>query len=228
MADLWKRLEQRKYQEVWEHDEYRKFSPGKLEHHRALSVMDMLPGDTITDFGCGEGWSVKFFSDKGMDAFGVDIASNAIRAPGIVVVEACLWDLGDIMRSDFGFCCDVMEHIPTAKVRDTLENIAAHVRTACYFRISTEPDHFGPKLIGKPLHLTVASADSWRKVLEKFFDAVMTVDKKPGHVVFLASRPLPSRASSDHLYTASEEVDVGDGDSEPHDMFTGIRRAAEA
>ena len=77
------------------------------------------------------------------------------------------------LRSDYGFCCDVMEHIPEEDVDAVLTNIlqnSLHV----FFQISTVEDHFGHAIdeIGDHLHLTVkpytwwlkkfAAAESWR------------------------------------------------------------------
>lgn len=38
------------------------------------------PGDTLLDFGCGEGATVNYFTSVGFDAYGVDISENSINA----------------------------------------------------------------------------------------------------------------------------------------------------
>ena len=63
----------------------------------------------------------------------------------------------------YGFCCDVMEHIPTEDVATVLRNILASANHV-FFGISTVPDELGA-LIGEPLHLTVQPAAWWVKQL---------------------------------------------------------------
>ena len=66
-------------------------------------------------------------------------------------------------KATYGFCTDVMEHIPPEDVDKVLDNIlmaAPHV----FFSISTEEDNCG-KLIGHPLHLTIRPYEWW---LEQF------------------------------------------------------------
>jgi hypothetical protein len=63
------------------------------------------------------------------------------------------------IRAPYGYCTDVMEHIPPDRVDRVLGNIllaAQHV----FFAIATTPDHCGT-LIGEPLHLSVHPAEWW-------------------------------------------------------------------
>ena len=63
----------------------------------------------------------------------------------------------------YGYCCDVMEHIPPEKVDKVLANIMAHCGKT-FFSISFQEDHFGRK-VGHPLHLTVRPFEWWRDKL---------------------------------------------------------------
>ena len=65
------------------------------------------------------------------------------------------------MKAPFGFCTDVMEHIPTEDVGLVVGNIME----ACdevFFQISTQPDVFG-KMIGQSLHHTVQNHRWWSR-----------------------------------------------------------------
>lgn len=178
-------IERDKYLSIWQRDEYRKVSPGLLEYDRAKMVMDVQPGQTLIDFGAGPGRATKAFQNAGLKVIAVDIAANALETD-VPFVEACLWSLpDDLPRADFGYCCDVMEHIPTDHVDDVLSNISDHAR-ACYFRIATRPDRMGPKLIGHPLHLTVEDGEWWRRTIERFWPIVDVVEQTERDIMILA------------------------------------------
>jgi hypothetical protein len=68
-------------------------------------------------------------------------------------------------RFDFGFCADVLEHVPPADVERVLWNIGTASKRL-YLNVSTVPDVMGA-LIGEPLHLTVESPYWWHDTLER-------------------------------------------------------------
>ncbi len=84
---------------------------------------------------------------------------DAVDVEGLPFVQAPLWDrVSDTY--DFGFCCDVMEHIPP----EFTMLVVARLLESCkrvFFTICTEPDEFGVR-IGEPLHLTVQPFVWWR------------------------------------------------------------------
>jgi hypothetical protein len=67
----------------------------------------------------------------------------------------------DTLKGDYGFCTDVMEHIPTEDVDNAIINIMASV-PKCFFQICLTQEHFG-SLIGQSLHLSVFPAEWWKK-----------------------------------------------------------------
>ena len=171
-GELAKPLEQReaeKYQEMWKYSSYLEYSPGLQNLQVAREQLVLLPGNSVIDFGCGAGFAVKELIESGIKARGVDIAPNALEYE-IPFTQACLWLLPD-MIADYGYCCDVMEHIPTEKVDDVLAGIARSVLHGCYFAIDSEPDMKG-SLIGAVLHLTVRPAEWWVEQLSKHFATV--------------------------------------------------------
>lgn len=179
-------IEREKYLAVWEREEYRRVSPGLMETERAWIVCEMQAGQTITDFGSGPCRATKWFQDRGLNVLAIDFAPNA-KETDVPFIEANLWELpDDVPVHDFGFCCDVMEHIPVEKVPMTLRNIAEKARCGVYFRIATRPDRMGPRLIQKPLHMTVRPGSWWRRTVEDHFRTVDVIHNDGRDIVLLA------------------------------------------
>lgn len=182
-------IEREKYLAVWQRPEYRRVSPGMLEVERAVAVCGLQPGHSLIDFGSGPCRATKWFMDHGLHVTAVDFAPNAREHMDVPFVEACLWDqtLSTLVeQADFGFCTDVMEHIPSEKVVPTLANIAGLVSRGCYFRIATRPDKMGMRLINKPLHMTIEQGSFWRHQIENYFDRVDVVEQNDRDVMILA------------------------------------------
>jgi hypothetical protein len=66
------------------------------------------------------------------------------------------------LREKYGYCIDVMEHIPTGDVDAVVHNIMASAETV-FFQISTVNDKMG-SLIGQHLHLTVKPHLWWHRL----------------------------------------------------------------
>lgn len=180
-------IEREKYLAVWDRPEYRKISPGMIEAERAWTVCGMQPGQSLIDFGSGPCRATKWFQDRGIHALAIDFAPNAREFPDVPFVEACLWELPpSVEPAHHGFCCDVMEHIPPTKVYDTLRDISARVMTGCYFRIATRPDVMGPRLIGKPLHVTVNTGEWWCRQVETHFPLVDVIEHTSRDIMLYA------------------------------------------
>lgn len=177
LPDRWrgeraKTLEDRerdKYAAMWDYDAYRLRSPGTEHVIDAILKLGIEPGDSLIDFGCGTGRATKLLRDGGVDATGVDLVPSALETD-VPFVEACLWFL-PAMSADWGFCCDVMEHMPTEKVADVLAGIAASVKRGAFFAIDSGRDDMG-QLIGHMLHLTVRHPAWWERQLKEHFASV--------------------------------------------------------
>lgn len=176
-ADRAKTVEQReadKYKEMWGHDEYRVENPGVRYVEDAYKIMGMFPGERLIDLGCGTGRASKLFANKGLNVIGVDITSAGLEdthTANFIFRERPLWDLPMHLFADWGFCTDVMEHIPTDKVALTISNIAKACKRGVYFKIDFAPDNMGV-LIGQPLHMTVKPYEWWYAQLRNSFDVV--------------------------------------------------------
>jgi hypothetical protein len=105
--------EREKYISTWQNNDYARRSPGLRHLADALRWMQPELGASITDWGSGSGQAADAMIAQGFDVRMVDIAANAYRGIHGPVIEACLWDLPDEMgATDYGFCADVMEHLP--------------------------------------------------------------------------------------------------------------------
>jgi uncharacterized Rossmann fold enzyme len=171
-----------KYSLMWEFDSYRNASPAEdiLEEIAAF----LPPSSKVIDLGCGTGRAALALTKCGHDVFCVDFASNA-RDKEAEALPFLEWDLSTPLpiRAPYGYCCDVMEHIPPDQVEAVLGNIAEAVENVL-FRIEFNPDSFGPATLGRPLHLSVHGSEWWCEALQKHFHSV----EYAGNGIFKATR----------------------------------------
>jgi len=164
-----------KYQKLWAGQRYRQASPGE---QLALTFLEQAQPEKdaeVIDFGCGTGrGALALALFGGMRVKMLDFTSNCLDPE---VAAACesqptrisfkQHDLTKTIEESaaYGYCCDVMEHIPTVDVPFVLLNIlgsAHHV----FFNISTVPDRMGAD-IGEELHLTVKPTSWWLERLKE-------------------------------------------------------------
>jgi SAM-dependent methyltransferase len=165
--------EKQKYEKMWDIDDYRAVAPGEQTAMLFLEQAKPKKGSTCIDYGCGTGrGGLMTALMGGLEVRLVDFASNCLDEEVKTTINNhpdrlyfTEWDLTKRMpfTSMYGFCTDVMEHIPPEDVDKVLANIllsSQHV----FFQICNTPDHMGQR-IGHPLHLTVESYDWWLKKL---------------------------------------------------------------
>ena len=175
--------ERSKYEEIWSVPEYREHSPGLENVQSFFDVLSPKRGDTLIDIGCGEGVAGLEFMAHGLSVAWLDITDAGLKSevPRGRFIKAPLWeswfDYAPIpveldVRSgfDYGYCCDVMEHIPTEYTMLVADRIIKACKTT-WFQIAFEPDVFG-SVIGKPLHLTVKPFGWWLDRLKNIGDVV--------------------------------------------------------
>lgn len=150
--------EKEKYILMWQMDSYRDFSPG--EHLVPKFIEAVKPDGLIIDFGCGTGRAGLALAKAGHLVILTDFADNC-RDDEALSLPFVQCDLTQPIPLDapYGFCTDVMEHIPPEDVETVIRNIMASAKTV-FFQISTVPDTFGA-LIQSKLHLTVRSHAWW-------------------------------------------------------------------
>lgn len=166
--------EQAKYRKMWDQPEYRGFSPAEQIVGIANSMFQKYGSvGSLIDFGSGTGRASKRFKELGYDVTMVDFASNAVEVSDIKFIESCLWNLPNNLKAANGFCSDVMEHIPTEMVSQTLEHIHQSVDDLMLFQIALTPDSCG-QLIDETLHLTLWDERQWRKELNIWWRELYT------------------------------------------------------
>lgn len=174
MIDPVREKEADKYRRMWAVDAYRNFSPGEQALGAFLGYVGSVKGKRVIDFGCGTGRAALSLQGEGAAVVGVDLVREAldpVAVEGLTFHELCLWDLPPDLTCDWGYCTDVMEHIPTDKVADTLQAIRGACGEGCFFQIATFKDGFGRR-IGETLHETIAPRAWWGEMLGQFWGSV--------------------------------------------------------
>jgi SAM-dependent methyltransferase len=170
-----KTAEQIKYEKMWNIEDYRKVAPGQDLAMMFLEQAKPLPDSTCIDFGCGTGRGALMLSLLGrMKVTMFDFAENALdddvrditvtQPDRLKFIQHDLNKMPPISKpAVYGYCTDVMEHLPEDEVDNVLNNILNSAHNV-FFCIDTQPDVMGAR-IGEPLHLTVKPYNWW---LDKF------------------------------------------------------------
>lgn len=165
-------LECEKYERIWAVPEYSNHSPGEKLVDIFLHVSGAGRGDSVIDLGCGTGRATRALQDHGLRATGYDITPKGLQET-ISFKQGCLWEQiqGQYV---YGYCVDVMEHIPIEYTMLTLHQMK-RVCKGLFLHICNVPDGFG-KAIGEPLHLTVMPFEWWRDHLREIGTVVEARD----------------------------------------------------
>lgn len=166
-------IEKEIYRQLWDREEYRLVAPGE-SCAQVFCVQARPPkGSSVIDFGCGTGRGGLLLALLGgLDVTMVDFAANCLDADIKSMLEkqshALRFVEADLtktlpMAATYGFCTDVLEHIPPAQVDAVLNNVL-RASQHCFFQISTVDDVCGA-LVGHQLHLSIHPYAWW---LEKF------------------------------------------------------------
>jgi SAM-dependent methyltransferase len=192
--------EQLKYQKVWGLDDYRKVSPGENAVDLFLTALKQsdtdYKGKTLIDFGCGTGRAGYRLWQEGMKVTLMDFASNCLDDNIQARIDTNAKDISFVehditkktsLRAEWGYCCDMMEHLPPEEIDDALSTIF-EASDNVFFQIATIKDHFGSHPdINEPLHLSVHDYDWWLKKFNEHGCVVHRSIESPHHVIFLVS-----------------------------------------
>lgn len=162
MTDPLLEREKAKYDRIWRLDEYAERSPGYRMLKPALQWLGPPPGASFIDLGSGSGQAAQALHELGYNVEGFDLCEHANRVFTGKIHIGTLWDMPYMGRYDYGYCVDVMEHIPPEKVGSVLRNIRSRVRHSCFFQIARFEDHFGDEEHGQ-LHICLRDPDWWAK-----------------------------------------------------------------
>ena len=166
--------EKSKYDRMWDYPGY-KFWNGP---DRVTKFMNkcFTGKHSVLEFGCGTGMNSLTMHNQGHDVWMMDITDHSLLpeakdALGHRFFVSPIHLIPDaIPHCEFGFCGDVMEHVPTVWVSSSFAAIKKKV-DCCYFLICGVGDTYG-KYINETLHLTVQSKDWWIEEMLKHWKTV--------------------------------------------------------
>lgn len=173
--------EKQKYEKMWNNEPYRVTSPGKLSVDYFLEFIKgrFTAGDSLIDFGCGSGVAAIPFLEAGFKVRLVDIAENCLddtiqtltflSPDTLSFYLASLWKLPESLeQSDWIYCIDVLEHLPTEKVELALQEMARRTRKGGALQVFLLDEGMG-KMIGETLHLTIKPLRWWLDLISVYW-----------------------------------------------------------
>jgi 2-polyprenyl-3-methyl-5-hydroxy-6-metoxy-1,4-benzoquinol methylase len=133
---------------------------------------------SVSDFGCGRAASSFSFLYHGLSVQLVDITDHAlleavahaaVLRDDLTFIKQSLWELNaEVVPTNWLFCTDVLEHIPTEKIDLVLEKMASRMLNGGLFVICLIDDSCGA-LINQRLHLTVKPGSWWLEKFSQYF-----------------------------------------------------------
>lgn len=210
-----KLTEREKYEKMWTVDEYRAVAPGELAANTFLSLAKPEADEEIIDFGCGTGrGALHMYFFGRMNVTMVDLAENCLDED---LKTACLnfpdrirfqqHDMNEPLdrHAKYGYCTDVMEHIPEDEVDTVLDNILNSAQNV-FFRISTTPDTMGPRYLRQPLHLSVHDYKWWAMKFLEHDVTILHSEDLGGAVDFYVTGYTSNLPTNVKVNTAPEKV----------------------
>jgi SAM-dependent methyltransferase len=119
MSESLQDSEKEKYTTIWQHDEYRRFSPGEssIKNLRITKLLRKCGVKTVLDAGCGSGKLMRALIEEcgsEFSAHGFDIAENCLdpffdKIKNDILTVGVLWNKEDFNKEyDAIICCDVL------------------------------------------------------------------------------------------------------------------------
>jgi SAM-dependent methyltransferase len=175
------------YQDMWKERSYRERSPGMRFLSQSLDAIKPAKDKKIIDLGCGTGRVCAELRRLGyQDVTGLDIAYNACTEFVGPFIESCLWEWESAQEFDLALCFDVMEHIPTERVEQTIASIYKNCRAA-YFQVANFVCHEGDKF-GYHLHPTVKPLQWWADQFQAAGFTLKIKQANPKHHIIYVTR----------------------------------------
>ena len=181
--------ERQKYEEVWNVPNYGDYSPGEKYADMFGCISECRSGQSVLDVGSGSGkGALKLVREYGLRVCMMDITPEGIlpEAQHLPFIEHCIWKKFPNIHADYGYCCDVLEHIPPEYTMLSICNML-ECCDYLFLNISTVEDNFG-HAIGQPLHLTVQPYLWWLERLEQITEVLEARDLIISGVYYVRGR----------------------------------------
>jgi GT2 family glycosyltransferase/SAM-dependent methyltransferase len=123
---------------------------------------DMAPQSTL-DVGCGTGLLVEALLERGVDAYGIDVALEPIDQVRPELSDRCR--MGSALEPfgrlfDLITCIEVMEHLPASAAEGVVQNICTHTDDVVF--ASTPLDY------REETHVNVNPPEHWAELFARF------------------------------------------------------------
>jgi hypothetical protein len=174
----WRNAEIAKYNLAWSEGYDHKGSI-PIKHLKDYNIK------TVLEVGCGNGSGVKELLENGYDAYGCDIAANAMAKWDGVANRCTLAFSNDIPCEDKAFdlvTTDILEHLPLFKIGDSITEMK-RVSKYQYFHVDCKPAEYKIRKIIEP-HATVRPPQWWRK---EFRRRGLKILATPNHKTFITT-----------------------------------------
>lgn len=154
-----------KYAQAWHLGGYADNSPGANFVDLFFRIAQPRPSQTILDIGAGAGAASAKLSERGLRVNAFDLTDEAWSID-VPLRTGSIWRdlprsfIGEAGSFDFGYCCDVMEHIPPQFVALSISEMLKSCRRV-FYSISFKRDVHGDAMRDR-LHLTIESFTWWR------------------------------------------------------------------
>ncbi len=145
--------EREKYRNIWLKQDY----SGKTDKNWIIRLLK----SPCLEIGCGTGLFTDLLGKFGIEATGVDITLEGLRASRSLFYRAPAWDM-PFMDGEFetSFSFDTLEHIPTELVPAAIAEIDRVTRGVTIHSIATWPDR---QYYGYTVHMTVKPIQWWEE-----------------------------------------------------------------
>ena len=152
--------EKTKYHQIWSEHNYR--SKSAVTFPMDLIGEDKFNGH-ILEVGCGDGYSATILRDHKYDIVISDITLKGLSGQLLDdAIECPVWSMPFEDNSfDCVYSTDVLEHVPTHKIQDTLCELKRITKGYNFHQIATFPD---VKYSGHEVHLTVRPIEWWNEM----------------------------------------------------------------
>lgn len=158
------------YEQMWALGSYGDTSPGEQFLPLFLDMSRTTMRGSILDAGCGSGKGALALAAAGFAVQMCDLTASGLlpEARRLPFTETVLWAnlKREIGFTDWVYCTDVLEHVPTAFTMLAVSRMLEVCRRGAFLSIYLLPDRFGA-WVGKPLHQTVQSFTWWRDALKE-------------------------------------------------------------